>query len=245
MKRSNGPEIVKFESTPSGATISLTDNTDDSYLESCVTPCELTVKSSPEINFKAAKDGYLPKNTKNLFYRNTELENFSRAMTEAITGKKIQYGQRTIMVELFTAEQQKKRNILKAKKDEAKRKEKQRIEAALADNSLAQCSQSSETTAYRSDKDALPLVRFPPRMPPLANKSGHCKVTMNVNKNGRVSDAITTYCTDEIFREASLRSVQKWVFQPKLISGAPLSRCGVETKITYRLMNEKGKIIPE
>lgn len=243
--QSGGPEIVKFGSEPSGALISLSDDKNPDFFETCITPCEMTLETLPSIDFKAVKEGYLPKATENLFYRNPAHTAFSLALIEATTGRKHHYGQKTISIQFYTEEEQRQRDILKAEKEDAKRKETEKIDAALADNSLAPCGRDKPSTAPSPDMDAVPLVRIPPRMPASANKSGHCKVSININESGRVTDAMTTYCTDEIFQQASVKSVMKWVYQPKLTNGVPTSRCGVETKISYRMMNAKGKLLPE
>jgi protein TonB len=96
-----------------------------------------------------------------------------------------------------------------------------------------------------SDRDAQPLVRIPPIMPPRAEKSGHCKVRFNVSPEGQPFDVVATYCTQSIFERPTIRSVQKWKYNPKIQDGLPVGRRGVESKITFRLADERGNIIPE
>ena len=96
-----------------------------------------------------------------------------------------------------------------------------------------------------SDRDAQPLVRIPPQMPPRAEKSGHCKVRFNVSPEGQPFDVQATYCTERMFESPSIRSVQKWKYNPKIQDGRPVGRTGVESKITFRLTDERGNIIPE
>ena len=97
----------------------------------------------------------------------------------------------------------------------------------------------------QSDTDAQPLVRIPPQMPPRAEKSGHCKVRFNVSPEGQPFDVQATYCTESLFKSASVRSVQKWKYNPKIQDGRPVGRTGVESKISFRLTDERGNIIPE
>ena len=94
-------------------------------------------------------------------------------------------------------------------------------------------------------KDAQPLVRIPPQMPPRAEKSGHCKVRFNVSPEGQPFDVQATYCTERMFESPSVRSVQKWKYNPKIQDGRPVGRTGVESKITFRLTDERGQLIPE
>lgn len=96
-----------------------------------------------------------------------------------------------------------------------------------------------------SDRDAQPLVRIPPIMPPRAEKSGHCTVRFNVSPEGQPFDVEATYCTERLFQRPSIRSVQKWKYNPKIQDGRPVGRVGVESKISFRLTDERGNIIPE
>jgi protein TonB len=96
-----------------------------------------------------------------------------------------------------------------------------------------------------SDRDAQPLVRIPPIMPTRADKSGHCKVRFDVSPEGQPFNVVATYCTQRLFERASIKSVQKWKYNPKIVDGRSVARSGVESKITFRLTDERGKIIPE
>ncbi len=96
-----------------------------------------------------------------------------------------------------------------------------------------------------SDRDAQPLVRIPPIMPPRAEKSGHCKVRFDVSPEGQPFNVISTYCSSSVFKRSSIKSVQKWKYQPKIQDGRPVARTGVESQITYKLADERGKLIPE
>ena len=96
-----------------------------------------------------------------------------------------------------------------------------------------------------SDRDAQPLVKIPPIMPPRAEKSGHCLVRFDVSPEGAPFNVVATFCTQKLFERATIKSVQKWKYNPKIVDGRPVSRSGVENRVTYRLMDERGKIIPE
>lgn len=96
-----------------------------------------------------------------------------------------------------------------------------------------------------SDRDAQPLVRIPPIMPPRAEKSGHCKVRFDVSAQGAPFNVIATYCTSSVFKRSSVRSVQKWKYNPKIMNGRTVARKGVESQITFRLTDERGNILPE
>ena len=96
-----------------------------------------------------------------------------------------------------------------------------------------------------SDRDAQPLVRIPPIMPPRAEKSGHCRVKFDVSPEGAPFNVMTTFCTQRLFERATIKSVQRWKYNPKIVDGRAVARHGVENKVTYRLTDERGRIIPE
>jgi len=96
-----------------------------------------------------------------------------------------------------------------------------------------------------SDRDAQPLVRIPPIMPPRAEKSGHCKIRFDVSPEGAPFNIVSTFCTQRLFERPSIKSVSKWKYNPKIVDGRPTARSGVETKITFRLADERGNVIPE
>lgn len=96
-----------------------------------------------------------------------------------------------------------------------------------------------------SDRDAQPLVRIPPQMPPRAEKSGHCDMRFDVSPEGAPFNVVAKYCTSSVFKRSSSRNVQRWKYNPKIVDGRAVSRSGVETTITYQLTDERGKLIPE
>lgn len=96
-----------------------------------------------------------------------------------------------------------------------------------------------------SDRDPQPLVRISPIMPPRADRSGHCRVRFDVSAEGAPFNVQATYCTQSLFERATIKSVQKWKFNPKIVNGRSVAMRGVENKVSYRLTDERGKLIPE
>lgn len=96
-----------------------------------------------------------------------------------------------------------------------------------------------------SDREVQPLVRIAPIMPPRAEKSGHCKVRFDVSAEGAPFNVQATYCTQSLFERATVKSVQRWKFNPKIVNNRPVAMRGVENKVSYRLTDERGNIIPE
>jgi len=67
----------------------------------------------------------------------------------------------------------------------------------------------------------------------------------DVSPEGVPFNVIATKCTESVFESASVRSVKKWKFNPKIVNGRAVGRSGVENKVSFRLMDEYGVIIPE
>ncbi len=95
------------------------------------------------------------------------------------------------------------------------------------------------------DTDEQPIVRIAPAMPPRATKSGHCKMQFDISPDGQPFNIAATYCTASLFRRASVKSVEKWKYNPKISNGRAVIRRGVETQITFNLADEHGRMIPE
>lgn len=98
-----------------------------------------------------------------------------------------------------------------------------------------------------SDRDAQPLVRIPPISPPRflqGDNSGYCKVRFDVSPEGAPFNITTTVCTTKVLERATIKNVQKWKYNPKIVDGRSVSRSGVETTIRFNLQDERGKILP-
>jgi len=96
-----------------------------------------------------------------------------------------------------------------------------------------------------ANRDAAPCLRYPPTMPQMATRSGHCDVSLNVSKNGEAIDVVARECTDPVFCEPTVEAVRRWIYYPKLEYGEVVERSDVSSKMTFRLTDPNGKIIPE
>jgi len=96
-----------------------------------------------------------------------------------------------------------------------------------------------------SDRDAQPLVRIPGQMPPKAEKSGHCLMRFDVSPEGAPFNVDAYYCSSRVFERSSTKATSKFKYNPKIVDGRAVAMRGVETKITYRLTDDRGRIIPE
>lgn len=98
-----------------------------------------------------------------------------------------------------------------------------------------------------ADRDAQPLVRIPPIFPPSflqGDHSGYCRVKFDINTQGQTFNITTTECTDPILADATIKSVQKWRYNPKILDGRPSVRPGVASKVMFALADERGNALP-
>jgi protein TonB len=100
-------------------------------------------------------------------------------------------------------------------------------------------------TLRPTDTDPTPLVRVPPVMPPRAARSGHCLISFDISSEGATYNVQASRCSQSLFERSAIRSVQKWVYRPKIQDGLPVTRKGLQTVIRFNLTDESGNIIPE
>ena len=99
-----------------------------------------------------------------------------------------------------------------------------------------------------TDKNIQPINRFAPMMPNRfleGNYSGHCKVRFDVSAEGSPFNVTTTSCTNSILERPTVKSVQKWRFLPKVQNGRAVAMQGVENRVTFQLLDERGELLPE
>jgi protein TonB len=97
------------------------------------------------------------------------------------------------------------------------------------------------------DGDPSPIVRIPPVFPARfsqGNYSGYCRVSFDISAEGQPFNVTTLDCTNRQLKAASIKSVQKWKYTPKILDGRPVSRAGLETTIQFRLKDERGRLLP-
>jgi protein TonB len=103
----------------------------------------------------------------------------------------------------------------------------------------------TKVAIHRTDSDPTPLVRVPPTMPPRASRSGHCRLSFDISSDGTPYNVRAPICSQSLFESAAIRSVQKWIYRPKIEDGLPVTRTGLNTIIRFNLTDERGALIPE
>lgn len=88
-----------------------------------------------------------------------------------------------------------------------------------------------------SDRDAQPLVRVAITYPPRAAErglEGYCDMVFDVTPEGGPFN-IRANCNNSVFERTSIRTVEQWKYAPKIVDGVPVSRSGVNTRLTYQM----------
>lgn len=94
------------------------------------------------------------------------------------------------------------------------------------------------------NREATILSRATPMMTARAVRSGDCQLSVRVAETGRVSDVRQVSCTESMFEENSVIAARKFLFFPALIDGKAVPSTVENIKVTYKLANAKGEIIP-
>ena len=90
-----------------------------------------------------------------------------------------------------------------------------------------------------SDGEYLPIVKVAPQYPRRALSrgiQGYTIVEYTVTKQGTVKDPVVIEAKPEtIFNDASIKSVLRYKYKPRVVDGQPIEVSGVRTKITFEL----------
>ncbi len=96
--------------------------------------------------------------------------------------------------------------------------------------------------------DGIPFARrFPAIMPAHATKSGRCDMEFQINRAGAYTNIKVVSCSESMFAKPSIEAMKKW---RKNICGSE-NENEIDTdlvrtiSVTYRLVDENGKTIPE
>jgi len=98
-------------------------------------------------------------------------------------------------------------------------------------------------TPVSIDLDLTPIFRAAPIMPMRADRSGFCKMIFDVNADGTTYNVRMLTCSQNLFARASTKSVGKWKYRPQTIGGKAVPRTGLRTTISFKLMDEHGRLI--
>ena len=88
-----------------------------------------------------------------------------------------------------------------------------------------------------------PQSPFPPRFSQ-GNHSGYCTVRFDVTPEGQTYNIETLKCSSDQLESATIKSVKKWKYSPKVVDGKAVTRTGIESKIQFDIVDENGKKLP-
>jgi periplasmic protein TonB len=90
------------------------------------------------------------------------------------------------------------------------------------------------------DRPEQVVVRIEPVYPPRALErglEGNCSVAFDLNAAGHPYNVRATHCTNPVFSRASVRSVQGWRYEPRVVDGQAVERTGRSVLIEFNLRN--------
>ena len=76
------------------------------------------------------------------------------------------------------------------------------------------------------------------------NYSGYCTVRFDVTSEGQTYNIETLKCSSDQLESATIKSVKKWKYCPKVVDRKAVTRTGIESKIRFDLIDENGKKLP-
>jgi protein TonB len=82
-------------------------------------------------------------------------------------------------------------------------------------------------------------------MPRHAIRSGHCHLVFDISAVGKPQNIRLKTCTDVVFADGAKAVVAIWEYLPAMEGGRAVIRKNVETKLSFRLADERGNLIPE
>ncbi len=90
-----------------------------------------------------------------------------------------------------------------------------------------------------SNRRATPLVRIPPQYPsrPLRNNiEGWVLVEFTITKTGTVEDVVVVDGEPNgVFDRSTIRAIQRWKYQPKVVDGKPIPQYNMQELVTYKI----------
>ena len=95
-------------------------------------------------------------------------------------------------------------------------------------------------SGFNPDRDAQPLVRIPPNYPERCMSRAKPKETVllqfDVTPDGQTTNIQVVDSTNSCLNRAAARSVERWKYQPKIEENEAKWRRGVQTAVTFELV---------
>ncbi|WP_083898933.1 energy transducer TonB [Robiginitomaculum antarcticum] len=235
---------IEFDIHPAGTKVALTYEGENTPFATCLTPCTLTHDVTKNMTYEMTLDGKLDKTgpLKKIFEVGGQAVSYVKPGTNTIPGTVINghmesAGEKDERLANLPEMQRRQEQVLDMVYNGG-------VDAMIADRTSGK-SGCRAGSSLDSSVDPKPTIRIPPVFPFQATRSGHCKMRFNVDPDGDPVDIQVVSCSDDVFEENSKISLLYWKYAPALMDGSPVYACGIETKISYQLSDERGKIVPE
>ena len=87
--------------------------------------------------------------------------------------------------------------------------------------------------------------RVPPEMPPTAERSGYCCMTLNSREDGSVEAMDIGYCTEPVFESVTSETISQWRFAPESREQHAKGNEVMQQIMAYRLIDDLGRCVPD
>lgn len=111
-------------------------------------------------------------------------------------------------------------------------------QATAEDLSALATSESNGQSSWGGQEEYLPIVRAAPVYPPRAAQrslEGYVVLSYTVNERGETEDIQVVESTSAEFEQASIESVEKYRYRPRLVDGRTVAVEGVTTRVVFEL----------
>lgn len=235
---------IEFRIVPDGTQISVVDSQTNNELKNCVSPCTVTVNVTRDYEYSITRDGMADKigTIKAKFDHAGYARDFTERNKNSLPATYIEGymespAQRQERLAAMPPMKRRMSMFMEAYKSRDLR--------AAVDSRDVKPVSCPPTETYLKPGDLERIAMIPPILPAETRKSGHCMVQFDVNTDGEPVNLRADYCTEDHFETPSIGAVAYWLFEPKVENGEAVPVCGVETKMTFILKNEIGKVVPE
>ena len=87
--------------------------------------------------------------------------------------------------------------------------------------------------------------RVPPEMPPTAERSGYCCMTLHSREDGSVEAMDIGYCTEPVFETVTAETISQWRFAPESRKRYTKGNEVMQQIMSYQLIDDLGRCVPD
>ncbi|WP_169331784.1 energy transducer TonB [Robiginitomaculum antarcticum] len=117
-------------------------------------------------------------------------------------------------------------------------------EPELVKSEIENCQKNLKTYNPGLHAEAKPCYRIAPTMPAIAHQSGFCEMRFDIGIAGRPMNIKPDVCSEVYFAGHAMHAVHNWRYYPEFENGQAVIRKNVEVKVSFRLADELGNMLP-